>query len=108
MVQENNSLRLRIYSYNQKGRSAAYLLPDFIIGSTAYKTGEWHYQQPDGAAEKRTAQFALIDGWCKDAGNSGKGGIEDWKWAGGFVLLTSEQLASDGHWVQSIISASLA
>ncbi|EDX05081.1 GD21979 [Drosophila simulans] len=62
MVQENNSLRLRIYSYNQKGRSAAYLLPDFIIGSTAYKTGEWHYQQPDGAAEKRTAQFALIDG----------------------------------------------
>lgn len=63
MVQENNSLRLRIYSYNQKGRSAAYLLPDFIIGSTAYKTGEWHYQPPDGAAEKRTAQFAMIDGW---------------------------------------------
>lgn len=42
MMQENNSLRLRIYSYNQKGRSAAYMLPDFIIGSTAYKTGEWH------------------------------------------------------------------
>jgi len=62
MVQENNSLRLRIYSYNQKGRSSAYLLPDFIIGSTAYKTGEWHNQPPDGAAEKRTAQFALIDG----------------------------------------------
>ncbi|XP_017037290.1 uncharacterized protein side-II [Drosophila kikkawai] len=40
MVQENNSLRLRIYSYNQKGRSAAYLLPDFIIGSTAYKTDD--------------------------------------------------------------------
>ncbi|XP_030241876.1 uncharacterized protein LOC115563279, partial [Drosophila navojoa] len=40
MMQENNSLRLRIYSYNQKGRSAAYLLPDFIIGSTAYKTDD--------------------------------------------------------------------
>nr|XP_016944652.1 neural cell adhesion molecule 1 [Drosophila suzukii] len=40
MVQENNSLRLRIYSYNQKGRSSAYLLPDFIIGSTAYKTDD--------------------------------------------------------------------
>ncbi|XP_023032216.2 uncharacterized protein LOC6643568, partial [Drosophila willistoni] len=40
MVQENNSLRLRIYSYNQKGRSAVYLLPDFIIGSTAYKTDD--------------------------------------------------------------------
>ncbi|XP_064553607.1 neural cell adhesion molecule 1-B isoform X1 [Drosophila montana] len=40
MMQENNSLRMRIYSYNQKGRSAAYLLPDFIIGSTAYKTDD--------------------------------------------------------------------
>ncbi|KAH8306629.1 hypothetical protein KR044_001136, partial [Drosophila immigrans] len=40
MMQENNSLKLRIYSYNQKGRSAAYLLPDFIIGSTAYKTDD--------------------------------------------------------------------
>ncbi|KAL7738899.1 hypothetical protein ACLKA6_008480 [Drosophila palustris] len=40
MMQENNSLRLRIYSYNQKGRSAAYMLPDFIIGSTAYKTDD--------------------------------------------------------------------
>ncbi|XP_030555042.1 neural cell adhesion molecule 1 isoform X1 [Drosophila novamexicana] len=40
MMQENNSLRIRIYSYNQKGRSAAYLLPDFIIGSTAYKTDD--------------------------------------------------------------------
>ncbi|KAH8241112.1 hypothetical protein KR026_012431 [Drosophila bipectinata] len=40
MVQENNSLRLRIYSYNQKDRSVAYLLPDFIIGSTAYKTDD--------------------------------------------------------------------
>ncbi|ALC39700.1 CG42313 [Drosophila busckii] len=40
MMQENNSLRIRIYSYNQKGRSAAYLLPDFIIGSAAYKTDD--------------------------------------------------------------------
>ncbi|XP_030377819.1 uncharacterized protein LOC115626578 [Scaptodrosophila lebanonensis] len=40
MTQENNSLKLRIYSFNQKGRSAAYLVPDFIIGSTAYKTDE--------------------------------------------------------------------
>ncbi|XP_017493193.1 PREDICTED: neural cell adhesion molecule 1-A isoform X2 [Rhagoletis zephyria] len=38
MTQENNSLKLRIYAYNPKGRSPLYLLPDFIIGSSAYKT----------------------------------------------------------------------
>ncbi|XP_023158458.1 uncharacterized protein LOC101459450 [Ceratitis capitata] len=37
MTQENNSLKLRIYAYNQKGRSPLYLLSDFIIGSSAYK-----------------------------------------------------------------------
>lgn len=40
MTQENNSLKLRIYAYNQKGRSPLYLLSDFIIGSSAYKSGE--------------------------------------------------------------------
>ncbi|XP_028899076.1 neural cell adhesion molecule 1-A [Zeugodacus cucurbitae] len=40
MTQENNSLKLRIYAYNQKGRSPLYLLSDFIIGSSAYKTDE--------------------------------------------------------------------
>ncbi|XP_054744813.1 neural cell adhesion molecule 1 [Anastrepha obliqua] len=40
MTQENNSLKLRIYAYNQKGRSPIQLLPDFIIGSSTYKTDE--------------------------------------------------------------------
>ncbi|XP_050319373.1 neural cell adhesion molecule 1-B isoform X3 [Bactrocera neohumeralis] len=40
MTQENNSLKLRIYAYNQKGRSPLYLLSDFIIGSSAYKSDE--------------------------------------------------------------------
>ncbi|XP_067625215.1 uncharacterized protein side-II [Eurosta solidaginis] len=40
MTQENNSLKLRIYAYNQKGRSSSYLLPEVIIGSSAYKTDD--------------------------------------------------------------------
>lgn len=41
MTQENNSLKLRIYAFNQKGRSASYSLPDFSIGSTAFRTGKF-------------------------------------------------------------------
>lgn len=71
MMQENNSLRIRIYSYNQKGRSAAYLLPDFIIGSTAYKTGEWHTPKHTHTHTHHThthtcvcaGWLGLIDGW---------------------------------------------
>uniref|UniRef100_A0A1A9W080 Ig-like domain-containing protein n=1 Tax=Glossina brevipalpis TaxID=37001 RepID=A0A1A9W080_9MUSC len=40
MTQENNSLKLRIYSFNQKGRSASYSLPDFSIGSTAFRSAD--------------------------------------------------------------------
>ncbi|KAL9931118.1 sidestep II transmembrane protein isoform 2-T3 [Glossina fuscipes fuscipes] len=40
MTQENNSLKLRIYAFNQKGRSASYSLPDFSIGSTAFRTDD--------------------------------------------------------------------
>lgn len=40
MTQENNSLKLRIYAFNQKGRSPSYPIADFVIGSTAFKNGK--------------------------------------------------------------------
>ncbi|CAD7086100.1 unnamed protein product [Hermetia illucens] len=38
MTTENNSLRVRIYAVNQKGRSPGYALHDFVIGYTSLKT----------------------------------------------------------------------
>ncbi|XP_055381972.1 uncharacterized protein LOC129612415 [Condylostylus longicornis] len=38
MTSENNSLKVRIYAVNQKGRSLGYQINDFIIGSTTHKT----------------------------------------------------------------------
>ncbi|KAM7350992.1 sidestep II transmembrane protein isoform 1-T2 [Cochliomyia hominivorax] len=40
MTQENNSLKLRIYAFNQKGRSPSYPITDFVIGSTAFKNDD--------------------------------------------------------------------
>ncbi|XP_058985910.1 neural cell adhesion molecule 1-B [Musca domestica] len=40
MTQENNSLKLRIYAYNQKGRSPSYLIQDMVIGATGFKNDD--------------------------------------------------------------------
>uniref|UniRef100_A0A1I8PYM0 Ig-like domain-containing protein n=1 Tax=Stomoxys calcitrans TaxID=35570 RepID=A0A1I8PYM0_STOCA len=40
MTQENNSLKLRIYAFNQKGRSASYLIQDLVIGATGFKNDD--------------------------------------------------------------------
>ncbi|XP_037957726.1 neural cell adhesion molecule 1-A [Teleopsis dalmanni] len=40
VAQENNSLKTRIYAFNQKGRGPSYLLRDFRIGSTIYRPDE--------------------------------------------------------------------
>ncbi|XP_055848345.1 uncharacterized protein LOC129913608 isoform X2 [Episyrphus balteatus] len=40
MTTENNSMKIRIYSFNQKGRSPAYYLTDFVIGSAGHKSDD--------------------------------------------------------------------
>ncbi|XP_061393851.1 mucin-19-like, partial [Musca vetustissima] len=40
MTQENNSLKMRIYAYNQKGRSPSYLIQDMVIGATGFKNDD--------------------------------------------------------------------
>lgn len=39
MTNENNSLKARVYSINQKGHSSSFMFKDFIIGSSSYASG---------------------------------------------------------------------